>query len=477
MTLPNSWHADWSSLTALVLGLGKSGFSVVDTLREKQVSVTCVAASADPELVDLVDVIGGKFIATEEPAVLDELPKIDFAVVSPGFAPNHPLVLELQRRQIRLTTDVELAWLLRDKVVPDQKWLGVTGTNGKTTTVELLAHMLASAGQRVSACGNIGNPILDAIRDPVGYEYLVVELSSFQLHYLGEINLEVSAFLNFAEDHFDWHGSEANYLAAKSKIYQGTKVAIVFNEQDAKTLEAAQNAEVAEGCRGIGFSLFTPQPSSVGYVEDILVDRAFLEERKDNALEIATEADIAEISPLSDQLKANVAAAAAMARAVGVAPAAIRAAIRSFEISPHRNQLVANISGIKFVNDSKATNAHAAAGSLASYESIIWILGGLFKGVDPAELIEEFAPKIKAAVIIGSDTSLPEERFAGLAPQVPLRVISGEDVMDQAVRVAFELAAAGDTVLLAPAAASMDQFRDYQDRGNQFIAAVRRLAS
>ena len=165
----------------------------------------------------------------------------------------------------------------------------------------------------------------------------------------------------------------------------------------------------------------------------------------------------------------------ALARAAGVLPAAIREGIRSFQLSPHRNQLVGSISGVQYVNDSKATNSHAAQASLASYDSVVWIVGGLFKGVDPSDLIVEHANRLRAAVLIGKDTTELAARFAELAPQVALRVISGGNVMQQAVEQASALAQPGDTVLLAPAAASMDQFRDYQDRGNQFIAAVRGL--
>ena len=477
MRLPDSWHGDWGGLSALVLGLGKSGFSVVDTLSELGVRCVALGASADPKLVELTELVGSKFIASESPSALDELGFTpDFVVVSPGFAPNHPLIEEVNSRGLPLVTDVDLAWRLRDKVLPNQQWIGITGTNGKTTTVELVAHMLQRAGLRAVACGNIGNPILDAVRDPIGFEFLVVELSSFQLHYLGEISPLATAFLNIADDHLDWHGSEAAYLSAKSKIYQSTQSVIVFNEQDPKTLAAAQAAEVLEGCRGVGFSLLTPQPSSIGYVEDILVDRAFLTERASQALEIATLEDLSKIAPISDQLRANVAAATALARAAGVSPAAIRDAIQTFEISPHRNQLVAQLDGVSYVNDSKATNAHAAEASLSSYESVVWIVGGLFKGVDPGELIAKHADRLRAAVLIGKETSSLAERFAELASQVELRVVSGGSVMDEAVELARGLAHSGDTVLLAPAAASMDQFESYQDRGNKFIAAVRRLS-
>ena len=478
MSLPTSWHGDWSQLRAVVLGLGKSGFSALDTLVELGVEALAVGEAADERLVDLAEVIGSTFIVNDSPKVLDELGFTpDFAVVSPGFAPSHPLVQELESRKVRLITDIDLAYRLRDKTPRIAKWIVVTGTNGKTTTCELTAAMLAAEGHRAVACGNIGNPILDAIRDPEGFDFLVVELSSFQLHYLGVIHPLASAFLNLAEDHLDWHGDMQSYFEAKSKIYLGTEVAIVFNEQDPKTLEAAQQADVLEGCRAIAFSLFTPQKSAVGFVEDILVDRAFLTNRAEEALEIATESELSHIGPVSDQLRANVAAAAALARAAAVPPQAIRRAITTFKLSPHRNQLVAEIDGVLFVNDSKATNAHAANSSLSAYDSVVWIVGGLFKGVNPAVLIKKHGTRLRAAVLIGSETEQLAKLFSELLPDTAISVVSGDSVMRDAVLAAQTLAEPGDTVLLAPAAASMDQFRDYADRGESFVRAVGELGA
>jgi UDP-N-acetylmuramoylalanine--D-glutamate ligase len=475
MTLPSSWHTDWSKLSAVVLGLGRSGFSVVDTLVELGVKTVAIGKEADPKLIELTEVIGSEFLQTEDPEVLAKLGKLDFAVVSPGFNPRHPLVQQLSRLSIPILTDIDLAWRLRDKTSRIAQWIVVTGTNGKTTTSELTSAMLSSDGLRSVACGNIGFPILDAIRDPDGFDFLVVELSSFQLHYLGAIEPLASAFLNFAEDHYDWHDGEANYFAAKSKIYTGTTTAIVFNEQDKRTFEAAQAADVKEGCRGVSFSLFSPQRSSVGFVEDVLVDRAFLDNRANEALEIATLDEIKNIAEPSPQLLANIAAATALARAAGVSTGAIRKAITTFKLAPHRNQLIAEIDGIRFVNDSKATNPHAADSSLRGYESIVWIVGGLLKGTSPRQLIEAHSPKLRGVVIIGKDTEELERLFSEGLAGLPVRVISGERVMQQAVSAARELAMPGDVVLLAPAAASMDQFLDYADRGNQFIAAVEEL--
>jgi len=474
--LPDSWHGSWPNLKAVVVGLGKSGFSVVDTLVELGVETAVVGKTAKPELVDLVGLIGSKFLASESPEVLSKLGfQPDFAVVSPGFSPSHPLVRELEEKGILVIGDIELAWRLRDKHDKVAEWIGVTGTNGKTTTSEMTQAMLLESGKTAIACGNIGVPILDAIRDPVGFDYLVVELSSFQLHYLGQISLNVAAFLNIAEDHLDWHGDFDSYWGAKAKIYQNAANVIVFNEQDFKTLEAAQQAEVAVGCRAVSFSLGAPAMSSVGYVEEFLVDRAFLSDRANTALEVCEIADIEQISSASSHLLANAAAAATIARACGVEPIYVKKALRSFQLAPHRAQFLGQVGQVRFVNDSKATNAHAAEASLGASESVVWILGGLLKGVNPEPLIIRHGAKLRGVVLLGAETELLEGLFSEHWPALPVVLAAKNDPMGSAVQSAFEISKPGDTVLLAPMAASMDQFLDYAERGDKFVEAARKL--
>jgi UDP-N-acetylmuramoylalanine--D-glutamate ligase len=473
--LPTSWYGDWAGLRATVFGLGSSGFSVADTLVELGVQVQVMAKKADQELADLLDVIGAKLVHSDSADDFDP-DSADFVVVSPGFAPHHPLIQKAVSSGIRLISDIELAYLVGDKV-NRAEWIVITGTNGKTTTTELTSHMVKTHGLRAIACGNIGTPILDAVRDPEGFDFLVVELSSFQLHYLGEIAPKSAAFLNLADDHLDWHQGSSEYFAAKSKVFSNVEIAIVYNGQDAKTLEAAEAAEVKEGCRAISFTLGIPSRSAVGYVEEFLVDRAFIENRGEAALELASFEDIDCMGIRSDHMLANIAAAAALARSVDVSAESIRQAIRTFVPAPHRIQRVAELAGVTYVDDSKATNAHAADASLKSFESVVWIVGGLLKGVDPAPLIKKHASRLRGVVVIGADTSELEAILATGYPNLEVRVISGENIMKQAVLAAKSLAHVGDVVLLAPAAASMDQFKDYQDRGNQFQAAVRAEAT
>jgi UDP-N-acetylmuramoylalanine--D-glutamate ligase len=462
-----------------VLGLGKTGFSVADTLNELGSKLLVVAEAADSEVVDILEVLGVESVIDANPAILqkalDEF-KPDLLIVSPGVSPSSPLVSNAVSAGIAVWTDIDLAWRLRDKFVPNQEWICITGTNGKTTTTELTEAMFLAAEVKAVACGNIGKPILDCIRDPAAFEVLIVELSSFQLHYLDRIEPFSSAVLNVANDHLDWHGGFANYRAAKGRMYENTKVACVYNLEDSTTEALVEAADVSEGARAIGFGLGTPARSNVGYVEDLLVDRAFLEERAEKALEIASFDDLESFGVLTPHLLSNIAAATALARSYGVPPAACRKALREFRISPHRIQLVAEVDGVRYINDSKATNAHAAAASLTSFESVVWILGGLLKGVDISELISQFAPRLRGAVVIGADRAEIVEAFRNLAPSLPLVEISeGDSVMTKAVEAAASMAAAGDVVLLAPAAASMDQFLNYQQRGEAFIEAVASL--
>jgi UDP-N-acetylmuramoylalanine--D-glutamate ligase len=475
----NSWHADWQGLRVVVFGLGVSGFSVADTLVELGANVLVVAEKADADQLDILDVLKVRHITGAAAIGLpSEVVEFDpeLIVTSPGVRPEHELLAWGANRSIPVWVDIELAWRVRDKINRIAQWVCITGTNGKTTTVQLVEAMANRAGIRALACGNIGTPVLDAIREPEGYDLLVVELSSFQLHYLGEISPITSAVLNVADDHLDWHGGFDAYKAAKGKIYQNTQIACVYNVQDLTTENLVENADVVEGARAIGFTLGAPARSQVGFVEDILCDRAFLDDRANSALEIATLDDISQIGVVTPHLLSNVAAASAISRSIGIMPEEIRDAIRDFRLDAHRIELVAEKDQIRWIDDSKATNPHAAAASLNSFDKSVWIVGGLLKGVDINNLVRDFSDRIRAAVVIGSDRNEVLAALAKNAPDVPISEIkasSGFDVMRSAVDAAADFAQAGDVVLLAPAAASMDQFKDYADRGNLFAAATR----
>jgi UDP-N-acetylmuramoylalanine--D-glutamate ligase len=480
-----SWHADWKGLRTAVLGLGVTGFSVADTLVELGCDVTVVSSGATPERRELLDVIGGRFL--EEPGdgfMPRELEEFDpeLIMVSPGYRPDHPTLAWAAAHGVPIWGDIELAWRLRDKVRAAE-WVDVTGTNGKTTTVQLTAHLLAESGRRVAAVGNIGVPVLDAIREPEGFDVLVVELSSFQLHWVpstgpGALHPLASACLNIADDHLDWHGGREAYAAAKSVVYANTRVACIYNRADLETRRLVEEAEVEEGCVAVGFGLDAPGPGDIGFVEDIMVERAFVPDRHRLATELATHAELEAAGLAAPHMAENVLAASALALAAGATPDAVRRGLGTFRVDHHRTEPVAFVDDVLWVDDSKATNPHAASAALGAFDRVVWIVGGLLKGVDISPLVERHAGRLAAAVVIGVDRQPVVESFARHAPAVPVFEVDTAEtdaVMPEAVRLAAAASKHGDVVLLAPAAASMDQFEDYADRGDRFAAAVRAL--
>ncbi|GGH40397.1 UDP-N-acetylmuramoyl-L-alanine--D-glutamate ligase [Microbacterium album] len=483
-----SWHADWSGLRVAVLGLAATGFSVADTLTELGADVLVVTEQAAEEYARLVPVIGARLWQGDLSEVPEELRGFapDVIVASPGFPPSHPVIAWARDAGVPLWGDIELAWRVRDKVTradgTPAEWVFVTGTNGKTTTTRLTATMLVEGGLRAAPCGNIGVPVLDAVRDPAGFDVLVVELSSHQLWYLGledgagSPSPHAAVCLNLADDHLVWHGSFAAYRDAKAVVYRHAKAACVYNKADEATLRMVEEADVVEGARAIGFDLGVPGPSELGVVEGILVDRAFLAARRTSALELTTVRALEERGLSAPHMVANILAAAALARSLDVQPAAIRSALTSFRLDPHRIEVVARAGGITWVDDSKATNPHAAASSLAAFPGAIWIVGGQLKGVDIGSLVAERGASTRAAVVIGVERSEVVAAFARHAPGVPVIEVDHaqtENVMARAVAAAAGIARDGDVVLLAPAAASFDQFTGYDDRGTQFAEAVR----
>lgn len=476
-----SWHHDWSGLRVAVLGLGVTGFSVADTLVELGARVRVITGKPDPDRERLLDVIGSERAMLEsDEAQLEDLRAFDpeLVVVSPGYRPDHPLTTWAAERGTVVWGDIELGWRLRDKTDRIADWICITGTNGKTTTTQLTAHMLVSGGLRATPAGNIGTPILDAIRDPQGYDAIVVELSSFQLDRLGKISPYASACLNIADDHLDWHGSAEAYRAAKAKVYAGTQVACVYNRADAATERMVEEAEVVEGARAISFGLDVPPPSGFGVVEGLLVDRGFHADRRDNAYELVSLDELRDRGLGAPHIVQDILAAAALARSRGVEPAEIAAAVLAFTPDPHRSERVGTIEGVTWIDDSKATNAHAADASLRALDRVVWLVGGLLKGVDIDDLVRAHAKRLRGAVVIGVERVDVLAALERHAPGIPVIEIAHADagvVMDAAVSAARRIAAPGDTVLLSPAAASMDQFSDYADRGRRFQHAVRGL--
>ncbi|KMS81995.1 UDP-N-acetylmuramoyl-L-alanyl-D-glutamate synthetase [Streptomyces leeuwenhoekii] len=468
---------EWQGKHVTVAGLGVSGIPAAKVLHGLGARVTVVndgdderarAQAAELEALGITVRLG-------DGATLPE--GTELIVTAPGWKPDKPLFTAAERAGVPVWGDVELAWRLRGRDGREAApWLAVTGTNGKTTTVQMLAAILKAAGLRTAAVGNIGVSLLDAVTGEERYDVLAVELSSYQLHWAPSVRAHSAAVLNLAPDHLDWHGSMEAYARDKGRIYEGNRVACVYNVADKATEDLVREADVEEGCRAVGFTLGTPGPSQLGVVDGILVDRAFVADRHRNAQELA---EVGDVDPPAPHNIANALAAAALARAFGVPATAVRDGLRAFRPDAHRIAHVADVDGVAYVDDSKATNTHAAQASLAAYESVVWIAGGLAKGATFDELVAGAAKRLRGAVLIGADRALIREALARHAPEVPVVDLDRTDTgaMLQAVQEARRLARPGDTVLLAPACASMDMFANYNKRGDAFAQAVRELGA
>ncbi len=341
-----------------------------------------------------------------------------------------------------------------------RRLVAITGTNGKTSVTELTAAVLAAGGLDAVACGNIGTPFTEAALAAGPDAVLVAELSSFQLRFCHQLRPEVGVLLNLAPDHLDWHGGFEAYGAAKARLWQAQEPGdwAVHNDEDDVTRVLADLHAPAGRAAFAGGSL----PAVGVGVEDGTV-RSTLPGHEGDVVALA------DLTLTAPHHLANLAAAATVGLLLDVAPSDVAAAAVAFRPGRHRVERVAEVDGVTYVDDSKATNAHAAAAALASFDAIVWIAGGIAKGVDLSVLGDHLGG-VRAAVVIGE--AADDLARVCQARGVPVRRATS---MEAAVLAARDLARPGDTVLLAPACSSFDMFRDYADRGDRFAAAARSL--
>ncbi len=473
----------------LVAGGGVTGRSVLAALAP--LGVTATLCDDDPTTRQQFADAGTA--TTSSSTAARHITDYALVVTSPGFPPTAPVPAAAESAGVPVWGDVELAWRLdaAGYYGPPRRWLAVTGTNGKTTTTSMLHAMLTVADLRSSLCGNIGSPVLDALREPA--DLLAVELSSFQLHWAPSVRPEAGVVLNIAEDHLDWHSDLADYTAAKARVLTGRVAVVGLDDPRAAALLSATDAPVR-----VGFRLGQPAVGELGVRDGMLVDRAFSDAVPDGSA-LAAVSSIPVPGPVG---VLDALAAAALARSVGVPAEAVADALATFRVGRHRAEVVAVVDQISYVDDSKATNPHAAEASVLAYPRVVWIAGGLLKGASVLETVARIAPRLVGAVLIGRDRAEVADALSRHAPDVPVvQVVTGEDavmhataespvtyvakvvpssdetvgtrVMNAAVAAARDLARPGDTVLLAPAGASFDQFSGYADRGDAFAAAVR----
>jgi UDP-N-acetylmuramoylalanine--D-glutamate ligase len=396
--------------------------------------------------------------------------EIDLAVVSPGWRLDHQIIKDLRKSGVRIISEIDFAWEVKNVLAPNQKWIALTGTNGKTTTIKMVESIFNSANIKGKACGNVGETVIEAVLRQEPFDYLALELSSFQIEWSNTAKFEAIALLNISEDHIDWHGTYEKYIEAKLKLSTQSKV-VIANKSDSVLATKLKNKEV------IWFSLSTPSKGELGLVEGLLVDRAFTDSM-DHANEIA---ELGDVKPSVPHNVSNALAAAALALAIGIDNKDIKTGLSNFTPDHHRMELVLEVNNVKWIDDSKATNPHAAIASLLSNFNIIWIAGGLAKGANMDELVQKCSNRMKSVLLIGEDKELIANTFVKLSKSVSIKKFEkstdSKQLMLEVVSYAKRIAVPGDTVLLAPACASMDQFASYVERGELFAAAVRELAT
>ena len=399
--------------------------------------------------------------------VINELPTgIELAVVSPGWKMDHPAILNLKSAGTKVIGEIDFAWQVKQVLAPNQKWIALTGTNGKTTTIKMIESIFQAAKVNGVACGNVGQTVIASVCAEKPFEYLAIELSSFQIQWSELPRYQSVAVLNIAEDHIDWHGSFEEYAAAKLKLLKQADKSFI-NKSDPELVKRVGKETV------IWFSLETPNPNELGLVENLLIDRTF-SPTPSQANEIA---ELVDITPTAPHNVLNALAASALVLSIGINYEAIKLGLRNFSPDHHRMELVLSKNEINWIDDSKATNPHAAAASLLSYFQIIWIAGGLAKGASMDELVSRCAKRIKSVILIGQDRELISDAFAKVSPTTEIirvdQTTDSKQLMNDVVMQAIKLAKPGDTVLLAPACASMDQFDSYVERGQLFAQAVK----
>jgi UDP-N-acetylmuramoylalanine--D-glutamate ligase len=459
-----SVSSDFFHKRVLVLGAGVTGLASARSLVLREAEVVVV----DDNSIDSQEFT---ILSPADVQVTD----FDYVLVSPGWKESHPLIQSARAASVSILNEIDLAWAIKEERWPQQKWVALTGTNGKTTTIEMTAAAIRAGGLNAVACGNVGKTVIECVDGAEYFDVLALELSSFQLHWLERAEFVASAILNIADDHTDWHGDFESYAKAKVSILDRSMTAIL-NGDDGEVLTRTTHWNG----RKVFYSLDTPGPGEIGVVEELMVDRAFVTDPQ----EASMIAEVIDIKPTVPHNVSNALAAAGLARTVGVSHEAIRQGLSDFKLGRHRIEVVAEHDGITWIDDSKATNPHAAAASVLSALSVIWIAGGLAKGADVGALIARAHPRIKAAILIGTDAPLIEKAFAEHAPHIPViniypdaDYVRGGDsntLMEAIISAAISHATSGDTVLLAPACASMDQFISYADRGDRFAAAVRK---
>jgi UDP-N-acetylmuramoylalanine--D-glutamate ligase len=444
-------------MRVLVIGLGTTGDAAVSWAIAAHHEVFVLedqpGGAAYRERAQRAVDAGAQLLEAPEPELMAaRASEVDLVIPSPGVRPDHPAIVAATVAGVPVRSEVDVAVERLRARTPPPCLVAVTGTNGKTTVTTMIAAMCAGAGLRSTAVGNIGRPIIDVTEDEA--DVVVAEVSTFQLEFTTEAFVpDVAVLLNVAQDHIDWHDTVEGYAAAKARVFahQGPGDVLIVNHDDPVAWDLARSAraEVVPYTRG------EPQPGGYGVADGVLV---------------GPQGALAPVpaSGAAHDVDNGLAAAAAALRAGADVPAVART-LAGWTGLPHRMQLVGDVGGVQFVDDSKATNGHAAASALEGFEHVVLIAGGRDRSRDLG-LLRKFAPRLRAVVAIGEATDTVVAVFDGLVP------VERAPSMHSAVRTAASRAQTGDTVLLSPGCASLDWYESYAARGDDFAREVDLLA-
>ena len=451
-----------------VLGLGRSGSAVAEYVAEQ-------GQAGAPVRVTVLDAASNDVLAAERDRLIalgcsvalgaDVVPTdATLVVASPGLSPRSALMRSAAALGVPVISEIEFAYRISHSA-----WVAVTGTNGKTTTTALLTHLLNHAGVPAQSVGNIGRAATRAASEAGAAAVLVAEVSSFQLALVDAFRPRISVLLNITPDHVDWHGTLERYAADKARVFanQGSGDVAVIDVDD------AGSRPYAEAVQARGVDVYRVSTASA-QAQGAFLDRGTL------VLAVAGGdpvplLDRSELAIRGDHNVSNALAAAAAAYAAGVPVASIREGLATFFPIEHRLEPVGVVGGVEFVNDSKATNPDAVLKALTAFEDrhVIVLLGGYDKGNEFGSLAAEVASRGASAVLFGAAAPLIRAAFEATVPELEVRVVGS---MAEALEAAARMADPGDVVLLSPACASFDAFRDYEDRGQVFKDLVHALS-
>lgn len=480
--------------------------SAYDLMRSRQVYVAG-AGVAGKGIIAMLEGIGGRFLVVDDHSAAadlnteqaiaalsggsgagetapaggtteaDQAPAL--VITSPGWRPDSALLQAAATANIPVIGDIEAAWLADQAGAfgEPRTWVAITGTNGKTTATAMATAMLKAAGLAAVSVGNIGTPPGAALVAEQRADYLVAEVSSFQLHWAPSFTPDTGVVLNLAEDHLDWHGSMAGYAADKLRALRGPRPVIAVDEQlvadlardnEVPNVVACTMRDPAEVLASVAFDRVVGVVSSEGasVITEVARDEA-------GKLQVTPIASAEGISPPGPAGIADAVAACALVRSFGVSPDAIASALGQFEVQAHRGQVVHQEGGVTWIDNSKATNPHAASAALGGLKDIVWVAGGQLKGAEVHDLVAEIGPGLRGAVVLGCDRAEIIAELGEQFPELPVAEIAETDpqaAMAQTVGAARRMAQPGDTVVLAPAAASLDMYTGMAQRGELFAA-------